>query len=56
MERGALKAHSVLIQLFGFLDCGGRANAERERHQALLGRNRFRLPKSSPNICLVGKD
>jgi hypothetical protein len=56
MERGALKAHENLDQLFGFLDCWRRANAERERNQALLGGDWFGLRKRRPDKSLLGKD
>jgi hypothetical protein len=54
MERGALKAHGNLDQLFGFLDCGRWANVERERRQALLGGYRLGPENGRPNKYLVG--
>jgi hypothetical protein len=54
MERGALNGAQNLDQLFGFLDYWRRANAERKRHQALLGGDRLRPGNQDSNKRLVG--
>jgi hypothetical protein len=45
-----------LGQFFGFLDCGRWSNAERERHKALLGRDRLGMRKQWPDKDLLRED